>query len=65
MFKAKIFTAGSNQDLEKQLNEFLGELTNAEILHVNFQINTEAGSNYFFCMVVYQINHGTTSFGSA
>lgn len=61
MFKTKIFTAKTSEGLEKEMNMFLDELTNATILQVAYQHYQD----HFSSLIVYQIDHGTTKFGSA
>lgn len=65
MFKAKILTSGSHQDLEKDINTFLDELTNAEVLHVKYQIYVDNGNKHFSSLIIYQISNEGTKFGSA
>lgn len=65
MFKTKVFTAKTPEELEKNMNAFLDELTNATILQLAYQHYHDEGSVYFTSLIVYQINHGTTQFGSA
>lgn len=65
MFKTKIINADSTEKLESELNNFLQELTNAEIIQVQYQAYEVVGSNIFSCLVVYRIDNPGTRFGSA
>lgn len=65
MFKTKIITADSIQKLESEINTFFQELTNVELIHVQYQNYESAGTKVFSCLVVYRIDNAGTRFGSA
>lgn len=66
MTKTKIFTATSYQKLEKDMNEFFEEFTNAHVLHSNFHSYTDAsGDEQFFSLIIYSIDNEGAKFGQA